>query len=411
MMFGVARNLPKYCAKSTSNTRQAQCGLMLLTAGATCVAAGILANPASEGSMRGGSHRVCWKEDGHQSTYRRLVNSSFFRSHGKMTACEGATSQQYAGHEEEERSPEEERFLDTLALYRRWILDIKNQWDISKPASIKWPNNIPDSSEISALEMDLRMYLKNQNNQEENRNVQDLEFRIASYYLFREQSKESQKKGFNMVKKLAVDGHPDGLCLYAMVWNHGGVAGMEAKPQMAVKYWRQAAEAGHLASMYELGVALYVGDGTLEDPAQAVQCFRNAANLGHSGAAYLLADCYLDGVGVPRDRSKAFEWLMTAAEMGHRQAQRRGEALLISGISTPQTVSPDAPPMASMSSASSKTKLDRGEKIRWNGNSPPSDWYRKVSLERRFTIGGGSRNPTILFRRKTNVAESRRSED
>lgn len=401
-MFGFARALPKYCAKSTSSTRQAQCGLMLLAAGATCVTAGIyVTNPSSEGGTRGSSHRKCRNDGDHQSTYYRLVNSSFFRPHCKITACE-------AGHHDEEegeaRSPEEERFLDTLALYRRWILDIKNQWDISKPASIKWPNNIPDSSEISALEMDLKMYLKNRNNQEDKRNVQDLEFRIASYYLFREQSKESQKKGFYMVKKLAVEGHPDGLCLYAMVWNHGGVAGMEAKPQMAVKYWRQAAEAGHLASMYELGVALYVGDGTVEDPVQAVKCFRNAANLGHSGAAYLLADCYLDGVGVPRDRSKAFEWLMTAAEMGHRQAQRRGEALLISGISTP--------PIASMSTASSsKTKLEQEEEIRWNGNSPPSDWYRKVSLERRFTIGGGSRNPTILFRRKTNVAESRRSED
>ena len=152
---------------------------------------------------------------------------------------------------------------------------------------------------------------------------------------------------------------------------------------------------GHLASMYELGVALYMGDGAVEAPLQAVHYFRKAADLGHSGAAYLLADCYLDGVGVKRNRGKAFEWLMTAAEMGHRQAQRRGQALLTGMPSTP-----DSPPTS---------QLDQEESIRWEC-SPPSDWYRSVSLERRFSIGGGSRNPTILLRRKTKVAESRRSE-
>ena len=147
--------------------------------------------------------------------------------------------------------------------------------------------------------------------------------------------------------------------------------------------------------MYELGVALYMGDGTVEDPNQAVRYFRAAADLGHSGAAYLLADCYLDGVGVQRNRGKAFEWLMTAAEMGHRQAQRRGEALL-TGM------------QSNSSDTTTTTALDQEESIRWEC-SPPSDWYRNVSLERRFSIGGGSRNPAILFRRKTKVEESRRS--
>lgn len=163
---------------------------------------------------------------------------------------------------------------------------------------------------------------------------------------------------------------------------------------------------GHLTSLYEVGVALYMGEGTVENPAQAVQYFRKAADLGHSGAAFLLADCYLDGVGVQRDRGKAFEWLMTAAEMGHRQAQRRGEALLL-GMPTDPSASSST---ATSSTSSAMTKLEQEESIRWEC-SPPSDWYRKVSLERRFSIGGGSRNPTILFRRKTKVAESRRAED
>lgn len=142
--------------------------------------------------------------------------------------------------------------------------------------------------------------------------------------------------------------------------------------------------------MYELAVALYMGDGAVEDPTQAVAYFKKAADLGHSGAAYLLTDCYLDGVGVEnRSRAKALEWLMAAAEMGHRQAQRRAEDLL---------------------TAPSVCTLEEDESIRWGGTRP-ADWYRKVSLERRFSIGGGSRNPMILFKRKTAVAESRQAEE
>ena len=145
--------------------------------------------------------------------------------------------------------------------------------------------------------------------------------------------------------------------------------------------------------MYELAVALYMGDGAVEDTAQAVRYFKKAADLGHSGAAYLLADCYLDGIGTEeKSRAKALEWLMAAAEMGHRQAQRRAEALL--------TATP----------GKNDTTMDEDESIRWGGTRP-ADWYRKVSLERRFSIGGGSRNPLILFKRRTSVAESRQSEE
>ena len=149
--------------------------------------------------------------------------------------------------------------------------------------------------------------------------------------------------------------------------------------------------------MYELAVALYMGDGTVEDTVQAVRYFKKAADLGHSGAAYLLADCYLDGVGTEqKNRAKALEWLMAAAEMGHRQAQRRAEALL--------TATPGG------EGGGDDTALDEEESIRWGGTRP-ADWYRKVSLERRFSIGGGSRNPLILFKRRTSVAESRQSEE
>lgn len=167
--------------------------------------------------------------------------------------------------------------------------------------------------------------------------------------------------------------------------------------------------------MYELAVALYMGDGTVEDPALAVNYFKKAADLGHLGAAYMLAECYLDGVGVQRDRVKALEWLVTAAELGHRKAQQRLETLIIRATETDNDDGDEGVPINS-----DDDEQEQEEMIRWWGESsipqPPSlsstessGWRRCVSLERRFTIGGGSRNPLIFVRRKTAVAESRKT--
>ena len=134
---------------------------------------------------------------------------------------------------------------------------------------------------------------------------------------------------------------------------------------------------------------------------------KNAADLGHLGATYMLAECYLDGVGVERNRVKALEWLLTAAEMGHRQAQQRLETLIIRGADGNML-------NLNGGDADEDEQEDHEEMIRWwefpdSDNHGNSDWKRDVSLERRFTIGGGSRNPLIFIRRKSVVAESRRT--
>jgi len=164
----------------------------------------------------------------------------------------------------QELEDDEEIFLETIRLYQRWLQEIKKQWAISSPSPTRWPNSIPSADDISALEVDLQNYRKG--GQGDTRLCQDLEFRIACYYLFQVSKVEEQRKGFQMAKKLAVNGHPDGLCLYgtycsmlesflnfhcvcllfanyvcsypirvALMWNRGGIAGMEAQPHLAVK--------------------------------------------------------------------------------------------------------------------------------------------------------------------------------
>ena len=175
--------------------------------------------------------------------------------------------------------------------------------------------------------------------------------------------------------------------------NEGLVDGIDASPEQAVIWWRRCLDFHkHIWSTYELAVAFYTGEGVPEDTVKAVYYFRKAAHLGHAGAAYMLGELLLDGVGVSRDRASALEWLVTAAELGHYKARRRVLAILQEDWED--------------------LELGKGhvehqqETLKWSGD-PDEERAQALLIERRYTIGGGSRNPEVLQRRKTKVGESR----
>lgn len=231
-MFGATRTLSRFASRSnttwTQREKQWKVNGLLVVAGAAGVS--VVVNSETETSGESHSHSKHTSTQCNSNSNNKHTNHAHALFHGLSlstsmgrTLCEAAALD-HAHHHEQQEEPineEEEKFLDTLALYRRWFDDIRKQWDISKPASTQWPNNIPQKEEVSALELDLQLYLKA--NQKHTRRCQDLQFRIASYYLFREKTIEQQKKGFQMVKELAIDGHPDGLCLYGKSYQYGVV--------------------------------------------------------------------------------------------------------------------------------------------------------------------------------------------
>ena len=91
----------------------------------------------------------------------------------------------------------------------------------------------------------------------------------------------------------------------------------------AVKWYRTAAERGHIEAQYALGELYYLGDeGVPQDVSSAVKWYRTAAERGHIEAQYVLGELYLFGdEGVPRDVPVAVKWYRTAAERGHMEAQ------------------------------------------------------------------------------------------
>ena len=344
--------------------------------------------------------------------------------------CEDSSNSYYVVQMEEDE--EIRNFHETLQHHKRHLNHYKQSWNWhnanSRIPTVSWPLNIPNDSEVPTLAMDLSFCNRRPNEYDSNRRYcNNLQFRIASFMLL-QQDLEEQKKGYKIIQNLAEKQlHPDSICAYGTCLNDGR-AGIEPNPKAAVSWWKNASDQyDHIQSTYEMGVALYTGEGVAENEQLAVEYFRKAAESGHTGASYMLGDCLLDGVGVERDRGEALEWLVTAAELGHRGARSRVLAVL---------EKKDREDYGSFTDASrqSLADLDDGSggdddddddddangkqgsirdgfasgKQRDDKEKPYSG--HPVALERRYTIGGGARNPVVLARRKTIVTESRQLE-
>lgn len=105
-----------------------------------------------------------------------------------------------------------------------------------------------------------------------------------------------------------------GLCYI----NGNGVTKNERE---AAKWFRLAAEQGHIAAQYNLGVHYANGNGVAKDHVQAVKWYRLAADQGDAVAQHNLGLCYAKGNGVPVDQAEAFKWLRLAADQGGAHAQ------------------------------------------------------------------------------------------
>jgi TPR repeat protein len=178
------------------------------------------------------------------------------------------------------------------------------------------------------------------------------------------------------------------------ILNHGIKNVVDANPQQAVVWWRRCVDSHkHIEATYELANAFYLAEGVPENAEYAVKLFRRAAHLGHAGAAYMLGVLLLDGVGAERDRAYSLEWLVTAAELGHQLARKRVMTVLTEEYE-------------SLDSGQAEEEKKQSEVKKWVGMEEEGK-IRSVNIERRHTIGGGPRNPEVMARRLSKVAESR----
>lgn len=89
----------------------------------------------------------------------------------------------------------------------------------------------------------------------------------------------------------------------------------------AFRYFRYAADRGHLKAMVKLGECYEHGIGVEADPVAAASCYSLAAEGGSAEGLGRLAGCQLKGVGVATDTQAAIRNYRAAAEQNDPDSQ------------------------------------------------------------------------------------------
>jgi len=329
-----------------------------------------------------------------------VASSTFLILVPSTTSCSAGTTNE-----------ESDRFLQILEAQKSKLSTYKSRWDWnnknSRIPTNSWPSNLPDASALESLNYDLKFCVRSPNYRASSSYCHDLQFRIG-YALIQ----SGDAKGLKMLLDMAEVGHADSMCAYGICLMDG-LASLESNPILAISWFRRCSEMyEHKQAMYELGVALFTGEGVVENEVEAVKYFKKAAEKGHAGAAFMYGDCLLDGVGIARDRGCALEWLIRAGEMGHRGARSRVLAVLEKqagkdyGMFTDGSNQTLKAAVRSNSEDKLHEELEDEMEINERLLEERLQWQLKPNpLERKYTNGGSS--PKIITRRMSKVNESR----
>ena len=90
---------------------------------------------------------------------------------------------------------------------------------------------------------------------------------------------------------------------------------------IALQYWRMAAENQDTEIQFQLGMRFQKGEDVAVDLTEAAKWYGMAAENENAEAQFYMANAYSAGTGVKQDNEKAANWYRQAAEQGHGQAQ------------------------------------------------------------------------------------------
>ncbi|MDB6150742.1 MAG: sodium-type flagellar motor component [Chthoniobacter sp.] len=122
------------------------------------------------------------------------------------------------------------------------------------------------------------------------------------------------------IEKAAQARDPLGKWLLSRFYDQG-LAGITVSASKAVELCSEAAAAGQLDAMNQMGQYYAAGRGLPQDSVAAAGWYRLATDYGHSGGAAALALCYFDGRGVRQNDRLATELASKAARAGEPRGQ------------------------------------------------------------------------------------------
>lgn len=100
-------------------------------------------------------------------------------------------------------------------------------------------------------------------------------------------------------------------------YNGRGVARDYAE---AMKWYKQAAEAGNANATYNVGYLYFNGQGVAQDYGEAMKWFKRAADMDYAWAMDFVGYMYQYGYGTAQDYAEAMKWYKLAADGGNDTA-------------------------------------------------------------------------------------------
>jgi TPR repeat protein len=112
--------------------------------------------------------------------------------------------------------------------------------------------------------------------------------------------------------------------------------GTEPDLDASAKWINRAADRGEFRAQYLVGLAYYTGTGVKQDYEHAVRFLADAAAQGHPAAQFLFGQAFANGNGVLKNRARAARWYGKAAARGLAEAQFTYGVVRASGLGLPK---------------------------------------------------------------------------
>jgi TPR repeat protein len=141
----------------------------------------------------------------------------------------------------------------------------------------------------------------------------------------------------------------------------------------AIRYFKFAADAGHVEAQFRMGYFLEVGRGIPKNEKRAFELYELAADAGHVNAKYRAGLCYDSGTGVEQDKGLAHACYVEACAAGDEYAAKKLASAKGGAASSGDSASPETTSVGgSASSSTAPSTAARSATAGAGGGKPPS---------------------------------------
>lgn len=142
----------------------------------------------------------------------------------------------------------------------------------------------------------------------------------------------SKKEAIKYYKLAAEQGHVSSIFNYAFILD--SFEGIFNKKREAVRYFKQATDAGHATSIFHYSLMLYNGEGIQKNKEAAAYYFKISADLGNSNSMFNYAFMLEKGEEIEIDKEEAVIYYKMAADQGNFIAMNSYASMKKKGIGT-----------------------------------------------------------------------------